>query len=344
MSEITVVARGKAMRGWSSVRIRRSIDQLAAGWELELAQLPDQSPIAAGDAVTIKVDGADYVAGYADGVGRSVDNDSGTRLRVAGRSYCADLVDCSIAGALSWQQQTLAAVVGDICSPYGISVVDASGLDAVGDYAASAGESCFEAIDRFCRRHAVWAIGDGLQSISLQRLDDPARVVSILGFGRIVSATDSVDQSQVYSEYQVLSSQEDYDANQPVIGIAGKAAGSGRFRPLILSAEESLAQGDADKRAQWEMDVRAGRAINIQLQVHGWWDNDGGIWRPSTLLRLAYPQLELDGEYLLSAVDLSYNDDGELATLTLAPKGAFALWPQPPRARDSSSFWPEALE
>ena len=83
---------------------------------------------------------------------------------------------------------------------------------------------------------------------------------------------------------------------------------------------------------------------SIQLQVHGWWDNDSGIWRPGTLLRLAYPPLDLDGEYLLSSVDLSYSEDGELATLTLAPKGAFALWPQPPQAADSSSFWPEALE
>ena len=344
MSNTTVVARGQAMSGWSSVRIRRSISQLAASWELELAQLPDQAPIAAGDAVTIRVDGADYVAGHADSVSRNIDNDSGTRLRVAGRSHCADLIDCSITNSLSWQQQTLAAVVGDICDPYGISVTDAAGLDAVGNYAASAGESCFEAIDRFCRRHAVWPIGDGLQSISLRRLDDPARVQSTLGAGRIIAASDSVDQSQVYSDYQVLSSQEDLDSPQPVVGIIGKAEGGGRFRPLILSAEESLAQGDADNRALWELDVRAGRAISIQLQVHGWWDNDSGIWRPGTLLRLAYPPLDLDGEYLLSSVDLSYSEDGELATLTLAPKGAFALWPQPPQAADSSSFWPEALE
>ena len=344
MSRIVVHARGQAMSGWSSVRIRRSIDQLAASWELELAQLPDQAPIAAGDAVVIKVDGADYVSGHADSASRSIDNDSGTRLRVTGRSHCADLVDCSITNSLSWQHQTLATVVGDICDPYGISVTDAAGLDAVGDYAASAGESCFEAIDRFCRRHAVWPIGDGLQSLSLRRLDDPTRVQSTLGAGRIIAASDSVDQSQVYSEYQVLSSQEDLYSPQPVVGINGKAEGGGRFRPLILSAEESLAQGEADKRALWERDVRAGRAISIQLQVHGWWDGDGNIWRPATLISLYYPDLGLQGSYLLSAVSLSYNEDGEIATLTLAPKGAFALWPQPPQAADSSSFWPEALE
>jgi prophage tail gpP-like protein len=92
-------------------------------------------------------------------------------------------------------------------------------------------------------------------------------------------------------------------------------------------AEDQADGASALTRAKYEAGVRAGRSRGADIDVLGWRVSPGGaLWRPNMRVRIKAPQIKITDEVMLvSAVRFSKNDsDGTIATLTVAPPGAFA--------------------
>lgn len=112
------------------------------------------------------------------------------------------------------------------------------------------------------------------------------------------------------------------DVINQIVGTA-KDPGVSRYRPKVIVAEAQADDGAAQKRADWEMRRRIAKATEATISVVGWRQSNGELWRPNMMVSVDAPWLSLDRELLISAVEYSYGNDGEVATLTLTLPDAF---------------------
>lgn len=115
-----------------------------------------------------------------------------------------------------------------------------------------------------------------------------------------------------------------------------------RHRPLVLVADQEH-QG-ANKRAQWEVNVRYGKGNQATYTVYGWKDGDA-LWTPNVLVRIVDPFMGLEATWLVGSVGWTLDERGYRSELTLNPPEAFDVEPVSPKKgkKDKETFrWPGA--
>jgi prophage tail gpP-like protein len=186
MHEVLLRVGDTEIEGWTSVTIRKSLDQLADEFSMELSSqwLDDRgssqldgvtadfvkraaSTLTTADLCEIVVDGQVVITGYLDDYGFNYTATS-ARLSVSGRSKAGDLCDCmAFRGTTThqradkkkkvnknrflWENATLAQIAGDLCSPFGIQCL-VSGVDVTSQpfkrFRIEPGETVFDALSR----------------------------------------------------------------------------------------------------------------------------------------------------------------------------------------------------
>lgn len=326
---VTLKVGGQVYAGWTSITIRRSMEQLAATFELGLTERwadgATARPILPGLACTVRVDGQAVIAGYIDDAEPSYDEKSHT-ITVSGRDLTGDLVDCS-APATQFSGRTLAQVAKALCKPYGIGVKTET--DIGGEFSAlknNEGDSVFDTLEPAARIRAVLLMSDGLGNLLLTKAGT-SRVPTRLALGEnIVSASGRFSNRDRFSAYEVKgqsAGSDDWNAEDAAHPL-GRAKDSGvtRHRPLIVLAEENVDQADAQKRAEWERNVRFGRSRRVSVRVAGW-DHAGGLWEPNKLVAVRDAFLSIDQELLIAGVVLTLDERGWWTDLDLVAREAF---------------------
>ncbi len=95
------------------------------------------------------------------------------------------------------------------------------------------------------------------------------------------------------------------------------------------------------KRAQWEMNVRAGRSQRLAITVDGW-GNAEGLWHPNTLVRVKSARLQVDTTLLIVSVKQSRDGTAGTSTdLDLCDPRAMTVEPltQQPKAKKPPAFF-----
>jgi prophage tail gpP-like protein len=97
-----------------------------------------------------------------------------------------------------------------------------------------------------------------------------------------------------------------------------------RYRPLVIVAEAQSDDGLAEKRADWEVRRRMAQGTEATISVNGWLQEDGGeLWTTNQMVPVAAPWLGLERELVISEATYSYDDGGEITSLTLTLPDAF---------------------
>ena len=352
MTQAALRIGGRLLAGWTDIVVSDSLERLSSDFRFTMSE---RSPgeltprlVNPGDAVVVDLDGETVLTGYVDTVSPQYTSESHA-IVVSGRDATGDLVDCSaFSQPGEWHGASLAAIVTDLCAPYGIPVHGAPEREPFRKFRIQEGETVFEAIDRACRSRRVFPRSDGRGGLTLGPVATSRAEVRLERGVNILSASGRADHSGRFSEY-VLYAQQQGDEFLTPEGAAHvysetRDHGIRRVRRRVVIAEDPLDIGEADERIRWERDVRAARAREARVVVQGWRERGdaGALWRHGRLVHIKCDWLGLDLTMLVSSVSWSRNDsEGTTTKLTLMHERAFDHDPVTPELTDEegSSFW-----
>lgn len=332
--------------GWQSISLARSIERVAANFELKLShKWADAEPptIISGQPCTLHLGNELLLTGYSDTVAPAYDSQSHS-LAVQGRSRPGDLVDCSLVGR-EFKNLSLLQIAQKLCAPFGITV------SAVADVGApftvvrlATGQPIFDFLEQLARIRAVRLVSNAEGHLIITTAGT-GYADTALTFGKnIKRAAGSFDVSQVFGDYFVTAQQdgvtlgatEQADAN----GTASDAHVT-RYRPTAIELDGPGDIAACNRRAQWERNTRSGRSGTVTYTVAGWQQTEGGrTWVPNELVQVSDPWNRINGERLITETRLIKDMQGERTEITVMRPEAFKLIPLPePKADDAGLSW-----
>lgn len=344
--EVTLNTNGKKLAGWTSVTIRKSIEQFADEFDFELstdrindsgfiertgversAVLSTADAVNQDDKIEIMIGKELVLTGYVDNIDIDYDANSAS-VRIGGLSKTGDLVDSSaIYKTGVWTDARVDDIVRDICGPFGIDVLTVGSLgENFKRFKLEPGEKCYEAISRAIGMRQLLATSqpDGTMSISsVRKAYAGARIE--LGVN-VVRATANRNRRDVHNRYVFkgqTASSDDWNA-ESATQLEGVIEDPDvkRYRPLVILARKQKHKEDLGKRAIWERNVRAGRGERFRYTVDGWLDNVGRLWETNTLVRVKDEFSRVDGEMLASTIEFTLADR-MLTMIEVVPPGTF---------------------
>jgi prophage tail gpP-like protein len=350
MDDLTLEVGGRALSGWTSVRVTRGIERVPSDFEIEMTDLyPGEEKVftvTPGAACVVKLGGDVVLTGYVDRFAPMIDAGMHS-IRVVGRGKCADLVDCSAewpGGQISGS--TVEEIAQKLARPYGVfadggvsrpitvytDVTDVGPKIPVQNLIL--GETPYTIIERLCRFAALLAYEDEAGDLFLTRVGGIEAASGIAQGRNVQRARVEYGMDQRYSEVQGYIQSFDTFKDLGDVGnlqVSEQDPNVRRHRRMIVIAEagDSLGFPVLQKRVKWEVARRLGRSQALRVTVDSWRDAAGALWTPNTLVPIALPALKVDGvKWLVSEVTYSRNmHSGTTADLMLMPKESFL--PQP---------------
>ncbi len=320
--------------GWEEIEIKLGIEQICGTFQLDVTERwPGQdtpTPILPGNSCEVLLDGQTMITGYVDYTEPSYD-DTSHAVSITGRDKTLDLVDCSaIHKSGQWRNRSLDQIASDICKPFGIKVIK---LVDVGDpfstFNIQEGERAFEALDRMARMRAVLLMSDGLGNLLITRAGQNSIATELVEGVNIKRGSGKFSWKERFSHYVVKGQHRGTDG-EPADNARGPSAAADdtvidRYRPLVVLAEDQGHIASLKQRAEWEKNVRLGRANRATITVQGWKHADG-LWLPNSLVHLRSPKLYADLDLLIAQVTYKKKrSTGTTTDLELVRPEAFDL-------------------
>lgn len=321
--------------GWKTVRVTRSIEQLAGTFDLEVTERwPGNalaSPIKPGQKCQLLLDGTAVITGYVDAVVTDYDATRHT-IRVTGRDKTGDLVDCAaVYKSGQWHNVKIDQLARDLLKPYDIKIiVEADTGKAFSSWNIQEGESVFECLERAARMRALLLTSNPDGDLVITRAGKVALEHGLVEGENIKAARGEFSWKDRFSSYSVkgqgrLGEDGDSVHSAPV----GKVADDiiTRHRPQIVLAESHSQNATLRDRAEWERNVRRGRSARGSVTVQGWFHPGGALWQPNMLAPVTSPLLWLEEAQML-IVGCTYSIDdhgGTLTELAISKPEAFQL-------------------
>ena len=336
-SLVEIKVAGQIFGGWKSANIPFGMEQIANSFSLSVtdkwADNTEPRPIKTGEKCQVLLDGTLVITGYIDDVTPEFDANSHS-ISVAGRDATGDLVDCSaIHKSGQWANATLDKILRDICAPFGIKVLVQAPLGVkFNTYSIQEGETAHECIDRACRMRAVMPISDCKGNLLITRASTDKPVASLIQGDNIAYGRGDFSQREQFSVYYIKGQDRGSDDNAADATVHSQVMASAsddsvkRYRPLIVIAEDKGAYTTYKERAEWERNVRRGRAARASVRVNGWRNVSGDLWRANTLVHLKAPYLGADVTLLVvGGTYIIDESQGQVTELQLVVRSAFDL-------------------
>lgn len=327
--------------GWKEVSITRAVDAVSGAFEVGLVDRWQQGmqalPIAASQAVRIATSASaspgstpdQLIRGYIDAVKPSL-SASDASISISGRDASADLVDCAaVHKPGEWRNLRCSQLAAVLAAPFGVSVrCTANEGAAIPVHKIEPGESAWECLERALRQRELLAMPDADGGILIAPIGTGRAVTALVQGQNILSASATFDAKGRFSEYRVLaqnrgSDTEHGDTAAGVLGVARDSA-MGRYRPKVITGEAPKDAATAQRRADWECSVAAGRSSSVEVTVQGWRQGDGTLWPLGAMCRVNIPFLRVDQDLAIGKVVHSQGSGGTTTTLTLRSPLAYA--------------------
>ena len=341
MPDVKLTVNGIDYAGWKAISISRGIEQIAGTFELGVSELwPGQrivKNIAPGDDCTVSVDGAVVITGHVDDVGVRHAKDS-HEVTVSGRDATGDLVDCSaIHKSGKWSMAKMETIATDLCKPFGIAVRSEVDTGVAVEWSIQEGEAAFECLDRLAKSKGVLLVSDGRGGLLITRAGKAGRISTLLQRGtNILTAELRLSFRERFSPYIVKGQGASSDA---LFGAATRLKAEqtdamiGRYRPLVVIADDLADGATVRRRALWEANVRSGKSAQLSIRVQGW-SHPGGLWQPNALVHVTDAWTRTDADLLIKGVVFGIDESGSVTTLALTLPQAFDLIPMSKKKAD----------
>lgn len=352
--DIQLIVNGRRYGGWKSARVTRSIESLCGSFSLDVSERwngqTDPWPIDKGDACRVAIGDQTVVDGFV--TGRKIDVTATSRsLSYSGRDRAADLVDCSMlveGGSVTGHKWTyrnvdIAAFARAIAQPHGINVSVQAGLVLKPDprLVAHPGETGFEAIRRAAGSAEVLVVSDGAGGITITRAG-ATRAAPLTEGDNIESGSLASDEADRFHRYLIATQIPGTDeASGDATRIQAEATDVDVLRTnrvIVIRPDKGYNKADAKRRADWEARTRAAKSETVMIGVVGWTQPNGVLWPINALVTLTAPRmLGIKGDMLISQVDYTIADGGQVTQLHLVRPDAFT--PEPQAVTSGEGLW-----
>lgn len=364
LPEVTIRRGGNKFSNWTSVTIRKSIEQMADEFDLELSldrlnRSGYAAPVSTGvsqaelmgvarmflrtdkkaelrqdDEVKIYVGSELVLTGYVDNIDLYYDADTAT-LRVGGLSKAGDLVDSSAIYGDSgrWKKAAATNIINDLCQPFGIEVISVGNTGELFDkFAIEPGETCYETISRVLRARQMLAISQPDGSLVIYKgVRRTSGAVVTLG-DNVLSCSANQNRRGVHNRYiyrgQTSSSDDWHGEKANQLQAECEDPRVQRYRPLVVVTNKAASNEELARRAIWERNVRAGRGQRYRYTVPGWLNSKGRLWEVDSLVSVRDDHARVSGEMLVATVEFSFTDR-LVTTLELVPPGTYDPFDEP---------------
>lgn len=352
MSEVILIVGGRRYGGWKSVRVTRSIESLAGSFALDVSDRwgaqDEPWPIAEGDSCRVEIDGVVVIDGYVDK--RRLAASATTRsLSYSGRDRAADLVDCSaVLPSYTFRNLTISDFAAALARPFNIRVSVQPGLTLAkrARIVVQPGDKAYEAIAREAASAEVLLVSDGDGGILITRAGS-ARATSLIDGENVLTAEVEHDSADRYHRYRITTQVAGTDeASGEATRIQAEAIDPAvrENRVLLIRPDRGYSLADARRRVDWEARIRAARAATATVTVLGWTQSNGVLWPLNALTRVKCPRLiGIDGDALISQIDHTISEAGQVTQLRLLRPDAFTPEPQATVRTTSRGGWPELI-
>lgn len=325
---------GAIYSGWKEIDIQRGLEQVSGRFSITVTQKwPGQVgelPIKNGDKCEVLIGEHAVLTGWVDRANNGFDAQQ-TWFRVSGRDVTADLCDCSaVYKSGQWNNGSIFRLATDLLKPFNIPVVVTESAKErangkLSSFSIEEGETVFEALERAAKIKAVmlWTDGKGNLVIGLPGKE---KAITALNQGEnLLSLEDLSDDSERFSEYTVKGQARGKHNS------TGKATDKdiGRYRPIIIIAEDQVLNKSATERAKWEKNIRFGKSERVQARVQSWFQQGdmGALWVPGLTVSLSSAYLGYEKEdFTIASVNYRQNDrEGTVCEMELVDPLAFDL-------------------
>ena len=349
MADLVLKVDGYDIEGWTSIQVSRSLDTIADTFDLglttKLSSKPPPVQIREGSPCELHYGNELVISGYIDTLSASYDATS-TSLTLSGRSKAADLVDCTAikpgkrAGG-SWRDTLALQIARDICSPFGIDVMsDVGELPKERYFKLEEGESCFSALDRMAKDYQLRVCSRPDGSVVFTRAGATQFPDVLIKNGvNVIAGAVTFDMTERFSDYlfkgQFAASDETPGGAVNTSNLV-QDPGVPRYRPLVIEQDRLV-----KARAEWERNTRAGKARQLSYEVCNpssnslsWEMGTHGLWAPGAVVTVTDDFLELDDQYLVTAVTLVRDSGGTRTSIKLTFPEAYTA--EPPKVKNKS--------
>ncbi|NNM69857.1 MAG: hypothetical protein HKM00_07860 [Gallionella sp.] len=335
--DLTLIAGGRRISGWNSIRVTRGIERMPSDFALSMTErFPGELDfvVQPGDTCQAFLGEDLVINGYVDRYTPAIDGNSHS-IGIAGRGRCADLVDCAATWP-GWQISATNAldIAQKLGRPYGISARNLSDAGPrIPQFPLNPGETAYSVIEKVCRFAALLVYEDTDGTLILSRIGSIKAASGFTQGVNVQSAALTYSQDQRYSQYDCMMQSM---AVLNDVGTGGfqksRAVDSGvlRYRNKLLTVESGAAGFEVTKhRVQWEMARRFGRSFSLRVVTDSWRDSAGTLYTPNTLVDLSLPLLKcVNQTWVISEVTYKLEEEsGTSCELTIMPQEAFSVQP-----------------
>jgi prophage tail gpP-like protein len=296
-------------------------------------ELSQPIQIKPGDSCQVLIGDEPVITGYVDRVAPAISADDHS-VNISGRDKTCDLVDCSATidtyDTIGLDLSSLARL---ICESFdGIFVkVETNPGPVFNRFAVQPGETAFACLDRAAKLRGVLLTTNGEGQLVLSAKGVFERSNDALIYGKnIKSASAEYDWRNRFQTYKVNGQVPSFDDGEtdPKTDEIGEARDVNvmRKRPLILTAESWSDEAACRTRAENECCCRTGNSERVNVQVAGWRQSNGQLWKPGLLVAVALTALYIPGgmEFVIATVRYTFSDsDRTVAELELKRPDAF---------------------
>jgi len=328
---VQLLVNGMLYEGWKSVQIQRSVKQMAGQFTLVVSErwtAGQGGPpsllswrIRPGDACTLLYYGVPAVTGYVDAYNPGYDANS-HNVTIQGRSKTGDLADCSSERETGeWNDADVPQIATDLAFKFGVGVkVDGFPGSPFAKAAIEQGERVQETVERYARQRGLWPTDDARGDLVLKQVTGGAAFALVEGVN-ILKAQATLRADRRHSKITVKGQRPGTDAEYGPDAAEVYAEASDpavkRYRPLVIIGERATDKETAQDRADQEGAARAGESVKATVTVQDWWQAPGQLWTPGDVGTLTAPMLAINKAMAIESVNLTLDDKGTVAELSL---------------------------
>lgn len=325
MSEVTLKINSKVFEFWTSFQMTMNIGSpdtfsYGAPFEPSNQSFRDAFRPLSFLPVEVEIDGALELTGTTLGVNPE-DTPESNIVSVDGYSLSGVLNDCQISAAdypVEYSEQNLQQIAKIIGGPFGITVefADQPG-QPFEQVAAQVNQKAFAFLASLAQERGLLIGNNADGGMLFQKAAIDAAVSAVFrggepGVGTIILSTEA---QKIFSSVTAHGATivglppDSYTAINPRISAN---------RPFVFKTDGSDS-GDVKPDAEAKLGRMYGAALSVSVDVVGWQDPGGKLWRPNTIVNLTAPEAMIYNEtrFLVKSVSLRQTAESETANLTL---------------------------
>ncbi|MFD2264352.1 phage baseplate assembly protein [Lacibacterium aquatile] len=335
--KVVLTVNGQEFGGWKTVAIVASTESTVTNFSLTLSEKwveggqPAKvitSPVAAGGAVELTLDGEKVMTGFVESLDRSIE-DGTHQVRIGGRSKTADISDCTVLETVNLRGTSVRQCIETLLKPFGIQLsISPSAQNAsarsVKDFHVKSGETVLGEIKRLCTLHALLVSDGPWGDLILAAVGAHGDAITLdASHDAILGGSVSVDQQGLFSPVVIFgrSGAPTSDGGDAAALVQGRAVNGDvtRYRPMGSFSGGDERSGSATTQANSLVAQQKTRSVTANLRLAGWRRPDGKLWWKGQMVHLADAHLGYTGVLQIKRCELSLSESGSTVSLSLQP-------------------------